>query len=48
VKNATEKGEVENFWREIYGNKVEHNKEACWIKKKLVLTKFKHGMEPNM
>jgi len=20
------------FWREIYGNKVEHNKEACWIK----------------
>jgi len=19
--------------REIYGNKVEHNREACWIKK---------------
>jgi hypothetical protein len=26
------KKEVENFWREIYGNKVEHNIEACWIK----------------
>jgi hypothetical protein len=23
---------VENFWREIYGNKVEHNREAFWIK----------------
>jgi hypothetical protein len=31
VKNLPEK-EVENFWREIYGNKVEHNREACWIK----------------
>ena len=46
VKNVPEK-EVENFWREIYGNKVEHNREACWIKK-LVPTKFKHGMEPSM
>jgi hypothetical protein len=27
------KKEVENFWREIYGNKVEHNRGACWIKK---------------
>jgi hypothetical protein len=31
VKKAPEK-EVENFWREIYGNKVEHNRQACWIK----------------
>jgi hypothetical protein len=31
VKNAPEK-EVENFWGEMYGNKVEHNREACWIK----------------
>jgi hypothetical protein len=27
-----EKEEVENFWREIYGNKVERNREACCIK----------------
>jgi len=32
VKNATEKEEVENFWGEMYGNKVEHNREVCWIK----------------
>jgi hypothetical protein len=32
VKNVPEKEEVENFWREIYGNKVEHIREACWIK----------------
>jgi len=32
VKNAPEKKELENFWREIYGNKIEHNREACWIK----------------
>ena len=32
VKNAPDKKEVENFWREIYGNKVKHNGEACWIK----------------
>jgi hypothetical protein len=25
VKNAPEKEEVEDIWREIYGNKVEHN-----------------------
>jgi hypothetical protein len=47
VKNVPEKKEVENFWREIYGNKVEHNREACWIKKP-VPTNFKHGMEPSM
>jgi hypothetical protein len=23
---------VENFWREIYGQKVSHNEEACWLK----------------
>ena len=32
MKNAPEKEEVENFWREMYGNKVKHNGEACWIK----------------
>jgi hypothetical protein len=32
VKNAPVKEEVENFWREIYGKKVSHNEEACWIK----------------
>jgi hypothetical protein len=42
VKNAPEKAEVENFWREIYGNKVKHNGKACWIKK-LLPTKSKHG-----
>ena len=47
VKNVPEKEEVENVWREIYGNKVEVNREACWIKKP-VPTKFKHGMEPSM
>jgi len=47
MKNVSEKEEVENFWREIYENKVEHNREACWIKKP-VPTNFKHGMEPSM
>jgi len=47
MKNAPEKEEVENFWREIYGNKVEHNRKACSIKKP-VPTKFKHGMELSM
>jgi len=32
VKNAQGKEEVDNFWREIYGKKVSHNEEACWIK----------------
>jgi len=32
VKNAPEKEEVENFWREMYGKKVEHNGEKCWFK----------------
>ena len=30
--NAQRKEEVENFWREIYGKKVEHNVGASWIK----------------
>ena len=47
VNIAPGKEEVENFWREIYGNKVQHNGEADWIKK-TVPTKSKHGMEPNM
>jgi hypothetical protein len=32
VKYAPGKEEVENFWRGIYGKKVPHNGEACWIK----------------
>jgi len=32
VKDAPSKEEVENFWTEIYGEKVLHNEEACWIK----------------
>jgi len=32
VKNAPDKEEVENFWREIYGKGVQHNGEAHWIK----------------
>ena len=33
VKNAPEKQEMENFWREIYGKDVQHNGEAHWIEK---------------
>jgi membrane protein involved in colicin uptake len=29
VKNAPDKEEVENFWGEIYGRKVQHNEEVC-------------------
>ena len=32
MKNAPDEEEVENFWREIYGKKVQHNGETCWIK----------------
>jgi hypothetical protein len=32
VKNVPEKEEMENFWREICGNKFEHIREACCIK----------------
>jgi len=31
VKNAPDKEEVENFWREICGKEVQHNAEAHWI-----------------
>jgi hypothetical protein len=47
VSNAPSKEEVENFWREIYGRKVQQYGEAGWIKKP-VPTKAKHGIEPNM
>jgi hypothetical protein len=30
VKNAPDKEQVENFWKEI--KKVQHNEAACWIK----------------
>jgi hypothetical protein len=32
VKNAPDKDEVENFWREVYGKGVQHNGDAHWIK----------------
>jgi hypothetical protein len=32
VKNAPKKEEVDNFWREIYVNKVKNSRESCWIK----------------
>jgi hypothetical protein len=32
VKNALDKEEVENFWREIYGIEFQHNGEMHWIK----------------
>jgi hypothetical protein len=32
VSNAPGKEEVENFWRELYGKKFQHNGEAGWIK----------------
>jgi len=41
VNNAPGKEEVENFWRKIYGKKVQNNGEAGWIKK-TVPTKSKH------
>jgi hypothetical protein len=47
VKNAPDKEQVENFWKEIYGKKVQHNREVYCIKKP-VTTKPRHGMEPSM
>jgi hypothetical protein len=41
VKDAPSKEEVENFWTEIYGKKILHNEEACWIKDW-------HQQSPNM
>jgi hypothetical protein len=32
VKYAPYKEQVENFWKEICGKKVQHNEAACWIK----------------
>ena len=32
VKYATTKEEIENFWKEIFGKKFQHNEEAYWIK----------------
>ena len=31
MKNSPDKEEEENFWRELYGEEVEHNGEAHWI-----------------
>jgi hypothetical protein len=28
MKNATTKEEMEKFWKEIFGKKVQHNEEA--------------------
>jgi hypothetical protein len=47
VNNVPGKGELEKFWREIYGKKVQHNKEKGWIKKTIPTTS-KRGIEPNM
>jgi len=33
VNNVPGKGEVEKFWREVYGKRVQHNVEKGWIKK---------------
>ena len=31
VKNAPDKEEMENIWRDIYGKEFKHNGEAHWI-----------------
>jgi len=41
VKNAPDKEEVENFWREMYGKEVQHNGEVHWTKKQ-------HKQNPSM
>jgi hypothetical protein len=43
VKNAPDQEQLENFWQEIYGQKVQHNGEVYWIKKP-VPTKPRHGL----
>jgi hypothetical protein len=48
VKNEPDKEQVENFWKEIYEKKAQHNEAASWIKKKTVPTEPRHGMEPSM
>lgn len=30
-KNAPTKEEIENFWKEVFGKKPQHNEEAYWI-----------------
>jgi len=32
VKNPPTKEAIENFWKEIIGEKIQHNEEAEWIK----------------
>jgi len=32
VKSEATKQEIENFWKEIFGKKVQHNEETYWIK----------------
>ena len=32
MKDAPDKGRIENFWREIYEKQVMDSGEACWIK----------------
>jgi len=32
VKSASTEEEIENFWKGIYGKKVQHNEEAYWTK----------------
>jgi hypothetical protein len=46
MKNAPDKEQVENFWKEIYEKKIQLNEAACWIK--TVPTEPRHGMEPSM
>jgi len=43
-ENAPIKEEIENFWKEKYGEKIQCNEEVYWIK--TLQTKFKYGMEP--
>jgi hypothetical protein len=31
-KSAPTKEEIENPWKEIFGKKIKHSEEACWIK----------------
>jgi len=32
MRKSITKEEIENFWKEIFGKNVQHNKEAYWIK----------------
>jgi len=46
VKNAPIKEEMENFWNEDYGEKIQCNEEGYWIK--TLPTILKYGMEPSI